>query len=77
MYTAVPHNATVAPSSHMIRDNPTLPDERRMTLGVAKILSRIDEYYTRDEKWRIYTVPMTLLNIKDVALVGPTPVATR
>ena len=38
MYTAVPHAATTAPRSHMIKDIPTLPDERRMTLGVAKML---------------------------------------
>lgn len=38
MYTAVPHAATTAPNSHMTSDNPTLPDDRRMTLGVAKML---------------------------------------
>ena len=27
-----------APTSHMIKDTPTLPDDRRMLLGVAYIL---------------------------------------
>ncbi|OJT02833.1 hypothetical protein TRAPUB_6689 [Trametes pubescens] len=40
IYTAVPHRATVAPSSHMTSDRPTLPDERKITLGVANILHK-------------------------------------
>jgi hypothetical protein len=38
MYTAVPQAATRAPTSHMIKDTPTLPDKRRILLGVAYIL---------------------------------------
>lgn len=38
MYTAVPQAAIAAPSNHITKESPTLPDARRMTLGVAKIL---------------------------------------
>ena len=38
IYTAVPHAATMAPRSHITSDKPTLPDDRKITLGVAKIL---------------------------------------
>ena len=76
MYTAVPHNATVAPSSHMMSDNPTLPDERRITLGVANIL-RIGAFGSARDCLRTmqcmstHPVPMTLLNMSDAALNGP------
>ena len=40
MYTAVPQVAMRAPTSHMINATPTLPDDRRMLLGVAYILVR-------------------------------------
>ena len=43
MYTAVPQAATTAPRSHIIKDMPTLPDERSITLGVAKILAAFVE----------------------------------
>lgn len=41
IYTAVPAAATTAPSTHKISATPTLPEERRMTLGVANMLSKI------------------------------------
>jgi hypothetical protein len=37
--TAVPAIATRASSIHINRETPTLADERRMTLGVAKMLA--------------------------------------
>jgi hypothetical protein len=37
-YTAVPAAAMRAPTSHIKSATPTLPEERRMTLGVATIL---------------------------------------
>lgn len=37
MYTAVPAAATDAPRIHMTKATPTLPEERKMTLGVAKM----------------------------------------
>lgn len=48
MYTAVPHAATTAPSSHMSNDSPTLPDDRSITLGVAKILRLVSVVHARD-----------------------------
>lgn len=38
IYTAVPIAAIKAPRTHMRSATPTLPEVRRMTLGVAKIL---------------------------------------
>ena len=38
IYTVVPQAAMRAPTSHMIKDTPTLPEDRRMLLGVAYIL---------------------------------------
>lgn len=38
MKTAVPHAATEAPNNHITRENPMLPDDLKMTLGVAKML---------------------------------------
>lgn len=48
MYTAVPHAATTAPNSHMSSDSPTLPDDRNITLGVAKILRFVSVVYARE-----------------------------
>ena len=75
IYTAVPQAAMKAPTSHMIKDTPTLPDNRRMLLGVAYILLRQQSVRTRCRLHRFTTthpVPITRLKIRNAALKRPT-----
>ena len=58
----------------MTSDRPTLPEERSMTLGVAKMLcvySKLIVEPTRTLKASTYPVPMTRLKMSDAVLVRP------
>lgn len=70
MYTAVPHAAIVAPNNHITKESPTLPDARRMTLGVANILHIILVGVDALEQRR-YLVPIMRLNMRKTVLVRP------
>ena len=64
-----------APTSHMIKDTPTLPDDRRMLLGVAYILLQRRSVHVHCRFHRFTTthpVPITALKIRKVALKRPT-----
>jgi hypothetical protein len=70
LYTAVPHAAMRASTSHMINDSPTLPDDWRMLLGIAYIL-----FQTVHFQFHIFTtthpLPITELKIRKIALKRP------
>ena len=55
IYTAVPQAVMNAPTIHMINATPTLPDDRRMLLGVANILRRIQFVCTHCLFHRLHT----------------------
>ena len=64
-----------APTSHMIKDTPTLPDDRRMLLGVAYILFQRRSVRVHRRFHRFTTThpaPITELKIRKIALTRPT-----
>ena len=64
-YTAVPQAAINAATSHMINATPTLPDDRRMLLGVAYILRRIKFVRLHCLFHRLYNLPSSYHLIKN------------
>ena len=74
IYTVVPQAAIRAPTSHMIKDTPTLPDDRRMLLGVAYILFQRRSARVHCQFHRFTTThpdPITELKIRKIALKKP------
>lgn len=76
MYTAVPAAAIKAPITHMSKVTPTLPAERRIMPGVAKILEihhhGVSGASSSLQAWNIHPVPTVRLNIKKMTLTMPT-----
>jgi hypothetical protein len=60
-----------APRTHINSAIPTLPDERRITLGVAKILFGPGEQVSTKKEKKPNPVPITRLNIRNAALARP------
>ena len=73
IYTAVPAAAIVAPNSHITNVTPTLPEARKMMLGVAYILfiSFNSMHPMLVGGCVSYPVPIIRLKIKNTALGVP------
>ena len=74
IYTAVPQVAMNAPTSHVIKATPTLPDERRMLLGVAYNLRRRKFVRTHCLFHKLHiTHPVPIIQLKKRKVVLKTP----
>jgi hypothetical protein len=69
--TAVPADATSAPSIHITKVIPTLPDVRKMMLGAANTLITYHQPHFAVDLVITNPVPITLLNISITVLARP------